>query len=93
MFRYEVPVDDHPMRIVVNGEIRKVATQVPTPGRPSIVEFWAEDTTPVPDGTLLQRTFQVFGTGQPLPDGAEWRGTTDRDRSGWVWHLYELTGA
>ena len=56
------------------------------------MEFWAEDTTPAPGWTLLQRTFQVFGTGQPLPEKAQWRGTTDRDPAGLVWHLYEMVG-
>lgn len=92
MFRYEVPVDDREHRHVVHGEVRKVATQTWTPGRMPVVEFWAEGVDPVPDGTLLQRTFQVFGTGHPLPENAQWRGTTDRDQAGLVWHLYELTG-
>jgi hypothetical protein len=92
MFRYEVPVDDREHRHVVHGEVRKVATQAWTPGRMPVVEFWAENADPAPDGTLLQRTFQVFGTGHPLPENAQWRGTTDRDQAGLVWHLYELTG-
>jgi hypothetical protein len=35
----------------------------------------------------------VFGTGQPLPEDAGWRGTCDRTPDGLVWHLYELDGA
>lgn len=92
MFRYEVPVTDEPVRHLVTGEVRKVATQQQIPGMFPVVEFWAENIDPAPDGTLPQRTFQIFGTGHPLPDGAEWRVTTDRDKVGLVWHLYELTG-
>lgn len=92
MFRYEVKVDDRPQRHLVHGEAVKVATQPWVPGKTPVVEFWAEDITPAPNGTLHQRTFQVFATGQPLPEGAQWRGTTDRDPAGLVWHLYELLG-
>lgn len=92
MFRYEVPVDDQEHRRVVHGIVKKVATQPWRPGETPVVEFWAEDTTPAPGGTQLLRSFCVFGTGHPLPEGAEWRGTTDRDPAGLVWHLYELTG-
>lgn len=92
MFRYEVPVDDQETKHIFSGEIRKVATQPWRPGETPVVEFWAEDVSPAPEGALLLRTFQVFGTGHPLPDGAEWRGTADRDPAGLVWHLYELTG-
>lgn len=90
MFRYEVPVDDQEHRHVVHGVVKKVATQEWVPGKMPVVEFWAEDIAPAPNGTLLQRTFQVFGTGQPLPEKAKWRGTTDRDPAGLVWHLYEM---
>lgn len=92
MFRYEVPVDDQEHRHLVTGEVCKVATQSWVPGKVPVVEFWAENTDPAPDGTLLQRTFLIVGTGHPIPDGAQWRGTTDRDSAGLVWHLYEMTG-
>jgi hypothetical protein len=92
MFRYEVKIDDKPQRYLIHGEVRKVATQPWVPGSVPVVEFWAEDINPAPGGTLFQRTFQVFGTGQPLPEDAQWRGTTDRDPSGFVWHLYEMVG-
>lgn len=92
MFRYEVPVDDREHRHIVHGKAVKVAVQPRVPGKAPVVEFWAEDVDPAPGGTLLQRTFQVFGTGHPLPEKAQWRGTTDRDPAGLVWHLYEMVG-
>lgn len=94
ILRYEIDVNDEPQRHLIHGEVRKVAATYREDGgrlRP-VVEFWAEDIQPTPDGELLQRTFQVVGTGHPLPEGAVWRGTTDRTREGFVWHLYELTG-
>jgi hypothetical protein len=90
MFRYEVQVNDKPQSHSVGGKVRKVAARPWIPGQVPVVEFWAEDASPVSGEAPPHRTFQVFGTGHPLPDGAEWRGTTDRDPAGLVWHLYEL---
>ena len=85
MFRYEVPVDDqhHTFDLVSNISVRHVAAAAI-----DVVEFWAEDY----DGVLLTipRHFQVFGTGQPLPEGASWCGTCQRLPNGLVWHLYEV---
>lgn len=94
VFRYEVVVNDEPQRHVVQGEVRKVAAACRLVDGKSlrIIEFWAETETEPADGTLLQRTFRVFGTGHPLPAGAVWRGTCDRTTEGFVWHLYEMTG-
>lgn len=94
IFRYEVVVDDKPQRHLIQGEVRKVAAgySMIDGRRRHVIEFWAETEKPAPDGTLLQRTFQVFGTGHPLPAEAVWRGTCDRTPEGLVWHLYELTG-
>lgn len=52
-----------------------------------VVEFWDEH---YDDGSAFARVFQAFGTGHPIPDGAQWRGTTSRTESGFVWHLYEM---
>lgn len=52
-----------------------------------VVEFWYEHRD---DVAATARTFEVFGTGHDLPDGAVWRGTTARTPDGFVWHLYEI---
>jgi hypothetical protein len=80
IYRYEVPVDDlwhiHNLR----GDIVHVGCR-----EVSVVEFWA---THDPDNyPPVQRWFQVFGTGQPLPDSADYRGTAVAGPL--VWHLYE----
>lgn len=87
MFRYAVPVDDqaHVIRLT-DGPVRAVtAIRGLTAG--SFVEFWAEHAEGAP---VTARAFRVFGTGHPLPDGAEWAGTCPRTRDGLVWHLFEV---
>lgn len=82
MLRYEVAVNDEPQDFLVGDPVHVAA------GRYDVVEFWAEwDDEHPPTG---ERTFQVFGTGQPLPHQATWIGTADRTPEGLVWHLYEL---
>lgn len=80
MHRYEVPVDGQWHTFTLTGSPVAVAA-----GEPHIVEFWAEHDDAA---GRTDRAFRVFGTGQPLPDGAVWAGTCARI-SGLVWHLYE----
>lgn len=87
MLRYEVAVNDEPQDFLVGDPVHIAAS----PDGPHSVEFWAEWDDDVPP--FGQRTFQVFGTGQPLPHQAVWRGTADRTPEGLVWHLYELLTA
>jgi hypothetical protein len=104
MFRYVVRVDDQPHTFNLacsgySGPLH-VAASLGRPGNieePAeigdaaihVVEFWAEHD---PDSFGEQpRTFQVFGTGHPIPDGMSWVGTCDRTPDGFVWHLYEVT--
>jgi hypothetical protein len=48
------------------------------------VEFWAEYGETV---DMYKTTYQVYGTGQPIPDYAIYRGTAPR-KNGLVFHLY-----
>lgn len=82
MYRYVVSVDDQPHVITLTGDPVAVAAI----GAWS-VEFWAEHGEPA---GRCNRAFQVFGTGQPLPDDARWIGTCPRTETGLVWHLYEV---
>ena len=81
MLQYEIPVNDEPHDFLVGEPVHIAAV------RPSLVEFWAEWDDDVEE---QRRTFQVFGTGYPLPHNAVWVGTTERTPEGLVWHLYEL---
>lgn len=81
MFRYVVSVDDQPHIIPLSHSPVAVAAI-----GPHSVEFWVEHTEGAPQ---IKRAFQVFGTGQPLPDDARWVGTCARTTAGLVWHLYE----
>ncbi|MEV7805038.1 hypothetical protein AB0O28_19015 [Microbispora sp. NPDC088329] len=84
--RHEVPVDDQPHTIKLTSNPHAVAAR--RVGLGHVVEFWAEHHG---DEWAIPRTFQVFATGQPIPDTAKWWGTTGR-AAGLVWHLYELRG-
>ena len=86
MFRYVVPVDDaaHVIRLS-HGPVAAAAVHG-TYGDVS-VEFWAEHAEGVPE---VRRAFQVFGTGHPLPDDAQWVATCPRTPSGLVFHLFEI---
>jgi hypothetical protein len=86
MFRYEVPIDDSAHVIPLSRPPVRVSAAV-TDGVFWFVEFWAEHIT----GTVkVDRTFQVFGTGHPLPSAAHWIATCPRTGHGLVWHLYEI---
>jgi len=82
MFRYEVLVTGAWVHGLTGDPVG-----VANCAAPLGVEFWAEhdDSKPV-----RRRTFQVFGTGHPLPEGARYVGTAPRTAEGLVWHLYEL---
>ena len=86
MFRYVVPVDDraHVFELWDTPVAVAVARR---DGRDFSVEFWAEHAE---DGLTIAHAYQVFGTGHPLPNGAEWVATCPRTPEGLVWHLYEL---
>ena len=84
MHRHEVPVGTaYPFTLVVGNEIARVECTAHT----DVVEFWIEHED---DRTMSTRWFQVFGTGQTLPDNGRWVGTTARHASGIVWHLFEV---
>lgn len=82
VFRYEVPVDDDWHTIELSGPILHVAAR-----RPDVVEVWAQTGA----GLTSARTFRVFGTGQPLPQGVRLthRGTALAGDGSLVWHLME----
>lgn len=80
IYRYEVPVDDAWHRVDVSGPIlhvdsRDVAT----------VEVWAWHEGQSTAG----RELRVFGTGQPIPEGAKYVGTAIPPGGHLVWHLME----
>lgn len=84
--RYSVPVDDAWHTIQTGGPIVHIAARTI-----NAVEFWAHW-----GGVRQDRTFRVFGTGQPLPEEdaytrAVYIGTALTEPNGrLVWHLFEL---
>lgn len=86
MFRYTVPLDDRAHVIELWGTPVAAAITRATYGEFS-VEFWAEH---MDGGPAVAHAYQVFGTGHPLPEGAEYVATCPRTPQGMVFHLYEL---
>lgn len=82
--RHEIPVDDQPHTVKLTSNPRAATAKHVEASH--IVEFWAEHHG---DQWASPRTFQVYGTGHPIPDNAHWHGTTQRI-DGLVWHLFEL---
>jgi len=81
MFRYEIPVDGEAHKFLLKSYPVKAEIT------PSFqVEFWAEHNDVLDEE---EYTFQVYGTGHPIPDGGMYVATTDR-KNGLVFHLYEL---
>lgn len=81
--RYAVPVDDQAHDIELSGPIVHVGTKDVRQ-----VDFWALVDVDEP----RVRTFQVFGTGHPIPDEAAYLGTAVASIH-FVWHLFEIDGA
>lgn len=82
MLRYEVGIDGR-----VSHELTGDPVHVGALACGAGVEFWAEHDEGQP---VRRRTFQVVGTGHPVPPGAQWAGTAPRTPEGLVWHLYEI---
>lgn len=86
MFRYVVPVDDEPHDIEMTDYGMVSNPAFVYAGDHSYVEFWAlDDASERP----ITRTFQVFGTGQELPQNADFIETCQRE-NGLVFHLFEI---
>jgi hypothetical protein len=81
MLRWEVPVDDRPHKV------RALFPRHVESRHADVVEFWSDQSGP----RYPEISYQVFGTGQPLPPSATWIGTCiPHDRPDLVWHLYEV---
>lgn len=80
IYRYEVPVDDrwHPLQL--SGEVLHVDCR-----NARVVELWAMHH----EGPKAVRSFRVYGTGHPLPDGVDYIGTAIAPGGQLVWHLVE----
>jgi hypothetical protein len=81
MHRYRIPVGAGPRLIQLTGD--PVHVEAAGDGA---VDFWAHHS---PRGMPRDRTFAVYGTGQPVPAGTRYIGTTGRTPAGLIWHLFE----
>ncbi|KAB2347363.1 DUF7352 domain-containing protein [Actinomadura rudentiformis] len=88
VYRHRLIVGSPPHTVAAGTPLHCEAVRIDVgPNAQHGVDFW----TLHDDGAQeLKRTFQVFGTGHDLPDGARYWGTTARTEDGLVWHLFEL---
>jgi hypothetical protein len=84
MYRYELPIDDQPHTYALGSWPLAAAPC----GDPYKVEFWAEHDDNPDNVRPIEVTLQVFGTGHPLPEWANWIATLPRTDLGLVWHIY-----
>lgn len=90
VLKHLIDLDGGPKKIPVLSDPFDVSlVQLPPDTKPTQILFFAEGTLGGRDPQ--PRTFQVFRTNDPLPDGAVHRGTASTQYHE-AWHLYELMG-
>lgn len=82
IYKYSVPVDDQWHEVSMPGPARVL--HVDGQGGLYTVNLWAEVDITAFGSTV--RNMRVFGTGQALPEGAAYVGSTLAGP--FVWHLY-----
>jgi hypothetical protein len=89
VLKYTLPVDDqwHKINMPLS---RKDVLFVGCQFESGTVEFWVEvHENEVDSPERHARTFRIYGTGFPIPEGVVHRGTTFGSAKRHVWHLYE----
>ena len=90
VWKFLVPVDDQPHEIDMPAmSVARHVDLLPQSDAPDVVALWVEvfpPTLPL-SGT---RRFQVYATGQPIPDYATYVGTVVHRTHPLVWHLFEI---
>ncbi|WP_455770902.1 DUF7352 domain-containing protein [Streptomyces chartreusis] len=82
--RAELPLDDRPHSIDLTGDILHAAVR-----RPGHVDVWYRARRE--DQQHMRRSFQVVGTGQPLPPALDRHHRTAVSPDGQlVWHVLEI---
>jgi len=85
VWKFTVTVDDSVTTHSIPSGARIVHVSIGS--SPNRVAFWAEVDTLV---NPVHRTFKVFGTGHPIPQGWVYVGTIPVPGYPLVWHLYEF---
>lgn len=92
VWKYDVPVDGAAHAVHVPGlpHAPPMPLHVACQTAPDVVQVWflVDPSHPV----MVERKLQVFGTGQPIPDGAGWVGTALAAEGRLVWHLFYHEG-
>ncbi len=84
IYRFVVPIDDHPSTF--EGQFAS-ATVTALPSREAFdqVDIWLEVAGDAPES---RRTFLIVGTGHEVPDGYRWVATVP-GAMGLIWHVLE----
>jgi hypothetical protein len=91
MYRYSIPVDGQPHVVHLTHEPVKVAAQDAKDGqRYARLSFWAPNNDELVGTDYVLR---AFATGEEIPLGSRYLGTTERTARGLVWHLFEVNRA
>lgn len=94
VYKYNVPVDGATHLFVIPGPSTLI--HVDCQGASDVVQFWTEVPIDTPHGDHDHRLFQVFATGQVIPEDDDpsryWKhvGSALTAGGALVWHLYEL---
>lgn len=83
VLRLPISVDDQDHEVNVVGTIVHVGPK----DDPAFVHVWSISTDS--EGDIYPRTFQVFATGQEIPDNYKYIGTANYVNYRLVWHLFE----
>lgn len=78
IYKHEIPVNDKWHSIPMSGDVLHVGSQ-----QTSKVHVWALHD----DESDVMREFMVIGTGQEIPEGARYVGSTTDFGGFFVWHL------
>lgn len=84
IYRHQIPLNDTDLTISTSVPSKVVHVGM----KQGDVCIWVEQIDPASVGLLLtERTFRVFGTGHPIPEGYHHHGSVVD--GGFVWHVYE----
>lgn len=83
VLKWDIPVDDKAHQ----GGDTPVYVMCQDQGTYDTVQLWTLD-----HGEPVQNNlYQVFATGQPIPDGAKYVGTAPAMGGNLIWHLFDVT--
>jgi hypothetical protein len=89
VLRYRIYLTSQPQTVraipgvVIDVEAAKLGVG---PAATYVLDLWIDG-----EDRVVERTFQVVGTGEPISEGARYCGSTAKV-GGYKWHVYEVEG-